>query len=95
MATYSREACEDYVRRALELPDDNFVRLWVYCCGMFPKSGDPQTYKVLMDSMVVEWENMPIWNKQCVMFLMIDHITNIAKDRAMMWASTARIQDPL
>lgn len=92
MAIYSREYCEDFVQRLLKLTDADVVRFWIYACGMVAEEVKTM---VQLDAFVVEWNNMPIWNRQGVCFLLVEHIEYIARDRAKTWAAAARVVDPL
>jgi len=91
LATYDRQTCEDFVERARVILTENaFVELWAWVSkGTSWTMG--QNY---CDGFVAEWINMPIWNKQAVLFLMAPHIDRIARDRAKRLADKARIEDP-
>lgn len=91
---YDAGYCEDFFRRAQELGDIGFVRLWVHASGLvpIPDSADPPWQ---LDSLVIEWYNMRPWNRQGVLFLMAKHIDVIAERVAIKAADKARLEDPI
>lgn len=95
MADYDRQLCEDYVCKALELGCETFVRLWMHAAGLVPVPYGVMTSRPQLDSMVVEWANMRPWNQQGVLFLMVSHLDDIARQKALEASLRARVQDPI
>ena len=91
MVEYDPKLCEDYVQRALDLGPSTFVCLWAHHAGLLATANARET----VDLMIAEWQNMRPWNKQGVLFLMADHIDEIARKIAMEASRMARVQDPI
>jgi hypothetical protein len=90
VATYNRQYCEDFVKLVLQnSTEDMLVEYWLLFSGL----RDMRLYTI--DGIIIQWHNMAIWNKQCVLFLFIPIIDNIVSKRAKLFADIARIKDPL
>lgn len=87
---YDRRYCEEFTQRVLFLGDQYFVRFWMHATGLV--DGGP-FYQV--DALFVEWKNMSLWNKQAILFLMIDPLGRIASEKARELCGLARQQEPL
>ena len=96
---YSRKNCESFVKTVLAIGDETFVRMWFHAAGLVPRPHVPTSDLRLdgppVDAMVIEWENMGMWDKQGVLFFMIPHIERIASKAAMAAASKAREHEPI
>lgn len=76
------------MRRRLD--DASLVYLWsVFAFGDGGAVDDTTAYFLNF------WDELSLWNKQCVLFTLAPIIDQIARDRAMKMAARARVEEPL
>ena len=88
---YSREKCEDLVRRIMDLGPDMPQRIWL-------QLQDPYVNLIFRrdeEDLIIEFNRMSLWNKQAVLFMLVPHIEQIAAREAKKLCDLARQREPL
>jgi len=88
---YSRQYCEEFVKKLLECPPTTVVLVWAHLAfGTHLVLASEQPWQLVED-----WKFMGLWNKQAILYMLAPHIERIACERAHAVEQEARELEPL